>query len=195
MTDASPKVRIVIVNWNAGAWLRQCLESVAAHGGALVDQVVVVDNGSTDGSANLPARPGLELIAAGENLGFARACNLGAKGADADYLLFLNPDAAIGPETLEKAVGFMESGAAAKVAVCGIRLLDEHGDVQRQVTDFPRPTTIFTLRRMLADFDHIHSRRSIMSPALSISCGGACSSIWGASMNPSSSIWRISTFR
>jgi GT2 family glycosyltransferase len=158
MTDTLPKVQIVIVNWNAGALLGQCLESVAAHGGALVDRVVVVDNGSTDGSADLPARPGLEVIKAGDNLGFAKACNLGARGASADYLLFLNPDAAIGPETLARAVGFMESEAARKVAVCGIRLIDEHGEVQRQVTDFPRPRTIFTLKRMLADFDHLHSR-------------------------------------
>ncbi|MEA3015136.1 MAG: hypothetical protein QOD42_3681 [Sphingomonadales bacterium] len=158
MTDTSPRVQIVIVNWNAGDLLGQCLESVAAHGGALVERVVVVDNGSTDGSADLPARPGLEVIRAGENLGFAKACNLGAKGASADYLLFLNPDAAIGPETLARAVGFMESEAASRVAVCGIRLIDEHGEVQRQVTDFPRPRTIFTLKRMLADFDHLHSR-------------------------------------
>jgi GT2 family glycosyltransferase len=154
----SPRIRIVIVNWNAGAWLGKCLESVAAHGGALVERVVVVDNGSTDGSADLPARPGLEVIKAGQNLGFAKACNLGARGATADYMLFLNPDAAIGPDTLATAIGFMESEAAAKVAVCGIRLIDENGEVQRQVTDFPRPSSIFTLERMLADFDHVHSR-------------------------------------
>jgi GT2 family glycosyltransferase len=158
MTVPSPKVQIVIVNWNAGAWLGQCLESVAAHGGAVVERIVVVDNGSTDGSADLPARPGLEVIRTGENLGFAKACNLGAKGATAEYLLFLNPDAAIGPETLATAIGFMESDAAKKVAVCGIRLIDEHGEVQRQVTDFPKPSSIFTLRTMLADFDHLHSR-------------------------------------
>ena len=158
MTDSQPKVQIVIVNWNAGAWLGQCLASVAAHGGAPVEKVVVVDNGSTDGSADLPSRPGLEVIKAGENLGFARACNLGARGATADYLLFFNPDAALGPDTIATAVGFMESEAARQVAVCGIRLLDEEGKVQRQVTNFPGPRSIFTLDSMLADFDHLHNR-------------------------------------
>ncbi len=99
-----PRVQIVIVNWNSGDWLRRCLASIAAHGGAVVDRVVVVDNGSVDGSADTDV-PGLvpDIMRTGDNLGFGRACNRGAAGAQAEYLLFLNPDAALEAGTLATA--------------------------------------------------------------------------------------------
>ena len=157
MTDISAKAQIVIVNWNAGAWLGQCLESVAAHGGALVDRVVVVDNGSTDGSADQPGRPGLEVIRAGENLGFARACNLGAKGAVSEYLLFLNPDAAIGPETI-----------ATRHRLHGERHGEEGRGLRHPLIEsmaspapghrFSKPSSIFKAPLDARGFRYLHSR-------------------------------------
>lgn len=70
------RVDVVIVNWNAGALLRECVDSVIRYGQPLVDQIIVVDNGSTDGSESaVEGLPGTHLIRAHENLGFARACN------------------------------------------------------------------------------------------------------------------------
>ncbi len=167
------KVHIVIVNWNAGDWLRRCLASIADHGSGLVDRVVVVDNGSTDGSAEFGAPSGLpELIATGENLGFARASNLGARGAAVPYLLFLNPDAALGEGTLQRALAFMEGPEAADVAVCGARLVDENGQTQRHCARFPTARTFLGSATglgalfprlfpplLMEDFDHLESRR------------------------------------
>ncbi|HVQ07450.1 MAG TPA: glycosyltransferase family 2 protein [Allosphingosinicella sp.] len=167
------KVHIVIVNWNSGDWLRRCVASIADHGSGLVDRVVVVDNGSTDGSAEFgrcSSPP--EVVAAGANLGFARASNLGARGAAAPFLLFLNPDAALGEDTLSRALAFMESPEAAGIAVCGIRLVDEHGGTQRHCASFPTPRTFLGSATglsglfprlfpplLMEQFDHLESRR------------------------------------
>lgn len=132
------QVDMVIVNWNSGALLRNCLASIEAHGGGAVRRVFVVDNGSVDGSAEVDA-PGLdwELIRAGANLGFGRACNLAAKRAEAPFLLFFNPDAELRPGTLDRALAFMRDPANAQVGVAGVRLTDEDGHVHRHCARFP----------------------------------------------------------
>src|SRR5207244_1137292 len=104
-------VDIVIVNWNAGPLLRQCVESIVdVSQSDLVPRTVVVDNASTDGSAHtlddiqLP----LTLLRNERNLGFAAACNQGAKGSTAPYLLFLNPDTRLATGALAGSVTFMD---------------------------------------------------------------------------------------
>jgi GT2 family glycosyltransferase len=97
------RVGVVIVNWNGGAHLRRCL---AAIEGQLrrADRIVVVDNGSSDGSldAVLPVCPAAEIVRAGDNLGFAAACNRGvAMLADCEWVALLNPDAFPEPAWLE----------------------------------------------------------------------------------------------
>lgn len=131
-------IAIVVVNWNAGDRLRACLDSIAAHAAGLVSQVIVVDNGSTDGSeAGLEGLPGVTLVRAGANLGFGRACNLGARQAAADILLFLNPDAALYAGTLAALVAFMDAPANARVGICGVQLVDETGSVARSCSRLP----------------------------------------------------------
>ena len=87
---------VVIVNWNSGAQLRECLTSFAAAAGddVTLSRITMVDNASVDGSADGLENMGLPLtvIRNTENHGFAAACNQGAAGSDADFLLFLNPD-------------------------------------------------------------------------------------------------------
>lgn len=129
---------IVIVNWNSGRQLSDCLDSIHRFGSNHVDSVVVIDNGSTDDSLcfNDPGVP-ITLVRAKKNLGFARACNLGAKECKSEYILFLNPDARLMEGTLEKVLCFMASEAAASVGICGVRLLDEVGSVHRHCARFP----------------------------------------------------------
>lgn len=167
------KVHIAIVNWNSGEWLRRCVASIADHQAGLVDRIVVVDNCSSDGSAELgQCGVPLNVIAAGDNLGFARASNLAARNAAAPYLLFLNPDAALNANSLRSALAFMEGPEAARVGVCGIRLIDEQGCIQRHSATFPTARTFLGsatgLNRifprlfpplLMVDFDHLSSRR------------------------------------
>lgn len=129
---------IIIVNWNAGEQLRDCVASVLAHRGDTVACVIVVDNGSTDGSADAIADwEGVQVIRAGENLGFATACNRGAREATSPYLLFLNPDTRVEVGSFSAPLSFMEQPENAKVGVCGIQLVDEHGRVSRTCARFP----------------------------------------------------------
>lgn len=169
--SSGASLTIVIVNWNSGDQLRHCLASIRQHGGERTPQVVVVDNGSTDGSeAGLEAWPGVTLIRAGCNLGFAAACNLGARDAGSKYLLFLNPDAALQAQTLGLALAFMEDPAQAQVGICGVQLLDEQGRVARSCARLPTLASLVrhalgldrlwpTLGHMMSEWDHRQSRR------------------------------------
>lgn len=173
MTDASPQVHIVVVNWNAGDLLRRCVESVARWSGPELAKLVVVDNGSTDGSADLPL-PDLrkfEVRKLGYNAGFAAGCNIGARDAQAGYLLFLNPDTEFREPVLSCLVTFMESADAADVGICGIRLVDEQGQAQRscsrlpdwhdlvaQALGLPQIFPRLSPPIMMTDFDHLTDR-------------------------------------
>ena len=131
-------VDIVVVNWNSGRQLQACIESVIAFGDGLVGKIIIVDNGSTDDSLNFGRSGGeITVIRAGENLGFARACNRGAAEATGDYLLFLNPDVRILRGTLSGVCKFMTSDAAGTVGICGVKLVGEDGKIQRGCTRFP----------------------------------------------------------
>src|SRR5918992_6063227 len=120
----TPSVHIVVVNWNTGDYLRSCLSSIASadRDGAGIARVTVVDNdsrdGSTDGLEDL--RLPLQVVHNSHNVGFAAACNQGAAGSTADYLLFLNPDTRLFSDTLTVTMRFMESERAAGVGICGV---------------------------------------------------------------------------
>src|SRR3990170_957616 len=98
MTKGSARVSIVIVSWNSREFLRDCLRSVYAARDCSGTEVIVVDNGSSDGSVEMVERefPDASMIPAGENLGFGRASNLGASKAAGDLLFLLNSDAEVG---------------------------------------------------------------------------------------------------
>jgi N-acetylglucosaminyl-diphospho-decaprenol L-rhamnosyltransferase len=137
---------IVIVNWNTGDALRDCLQSIAeGAAGVTVARVVVVDNNSTDDSMALAAAamPTAVLIRNTSNRGFGAACNQGAAGSDADYLLFLNPDTKVGPDTLRQTAAFLDDPAQHDVGICGIRLEGDDGQPTTSAARFPSPRVIF----------------------------------------------------
>jgi N-acetylglucosaminyl-diphospho-decaprenol L-rhamnosyltransferase len=140
-------IHIVIVNWNTGTELRSCLQSIAAsHRENLkLARVTVIDNASTDGSAEDLGDLGLPLEVAYNrtNIGFAAACNQGAAGSDADYLLFLNPDTRVFPETLAVVTRFMDSEHAAHIGICGAQVLDPTGGPAISCGRFPTLRVFF----------------------------------------------------
>ncbi len=86
-------ISVIVVNYNAGSLLTDCIRSVIAQ----ADEIVVVDNASSDKSLEtcinrFPDNPQLKIIRNNNNLGFAKACNIGVLNSKGDYLLFLNPD-------------------------------------------------------------------------------------------------------
>ncbi len=117
--DARPlfPLCIVIVNWNTRALLRACLESIYVTVATQPLQVIVVDNASTDGSAQFVRAhyPAVQVIANAENVGFARANNQALAHAHAEFILLLNSDAQLEPETADGLVRALkqETNAAA----------------------------------------------------------------------------------
>lgn len=144
---SAPSIHIVIVNWNTGDYLRECLASIAATRNATftIERVTVVDNASSDGSMTAleaSALP-LELVHNRDNVGFAAACNQGATGSRADYLLFLNPDTRLFPDTLSTATAFMGSGDAAGIGICGAQIIDDEGRPAISCARFPSLRVMF----------------------------------------------------
>jgi N-acetylglucosaminyl-diphospho-decaprenol L-rhamnosyltransferase len=139
---------IVIVNWNAGNKLLECLGSVQhAHTDPSfrLAKCIVVDNASTDGSVELIKGTDLplELILNAENKGFGFASNQGAKCGNSKYILFLNPDVRLFPDSLSKSISFMESHNEIQIGVLGIQMIDQKGTIHRNVARFPSPTSLF----------------------------------------------------
>jgi N-acetylglucosaminyl-diphospho-decaprenol L-rhamnosyltransferase len=139
-------VDIVIVNWNSGIQLQECIESVASSSfqGCAIVRVVVVDNCSIDSSANITVPTGLnlEIIYNTTNQGFGYACNQGAAKSQADFLLFLNPDTRLFPNSLTEALSFFASPLSEKVGICGVQLLDENNQKSFTCSRFPSAKTI-----------------------------------------------------
>ena len=105
MTASAPLISIVIVAFESGATLSRCLAALRAQ--TFGDfEVLLVDNGSSDGAAQVAAKadPAIRLIEAGGNIGFAAGNNLAAGQARGQWLALLNPDAYADPDWLEQLV-------------------------------------------------------------------------------------------
>jgi len=131
-------ISVIIINWNAGSQIYRCIESVLQTDSSIDKQIVVVDNGSIDGSDLIvEAIPEVSLIRTGHNMGFAKACNIGASYATGDYLLFLNPDTYLMNGALSTSVGFLKDDINKRFGVCGVQLINEQGHVARSCVHFP----------------------------------------------------------
>ena len=106
---------------------------------------IVVDNASSDGSIDLIRDMDLplELILNTENKGFGFASNQGAKCGNSEYILFLNPDVQLFPDSLSNSISFMESCTDLQIGVLGIQMIDQKGAIHRNVARFPSPTSLF----------------------------------------------------
>lgn len=103
MTDSKQKIAVIVVNYNSGDFLDACLDSLLKQT-STADRILVVDNNSDDGSADLISEryPGIELIRESENIGFAAANNHAIRLInDCQWVALLNPDAVASPKWLE----------------------------------------------------------------------------------------------
>lgn len=143
---ACPSLDIIIVNWNSGILISECLDSIknSLSDSFILNRVVVVDNASTDNSLvaiekfDLP----LVLIKNGDNLGFSKACNQGAKNSNANYLLLLNPDTRLYNNSLSEPIQFLEKNENVSVGIVGIQLQDENNLISRNCSRFPTPGSL-----------------------------------------------------
>jgi GT2 family glycosyltransferase len=130
-----PDVSIVIVTWNGKKYALECLDSLRLV--RLKLEVIVVDNASTDGTPDAirETYPEVQLIQNRENLGFAKANNIGMAEATSDILCLVNSDVVVPPGCLEKMVEFMRANPS--VGVLGPKMLSPTGGVGQSVNQFP----------------------------------------------------------
>jgi GT2 family glycosyltransferase len=121
--EAAARVGIVIPNWNGAHLLPACLDSLRQQ--SFSDfAVIVVDNGSTDGSLDLLRRdyPDVQLVALPENIGFAGGVNAGIRACGGEYVVLLNNDTEAAPDWLEAAVA--ELDRQPEIGFAASRLID-----------------------------------------------------------------------
>ncbi|MEX0303295.1 MAG: glycosyltransferase family 2 protein [Leisingera sp.] len=128
---------IVIVNWNTRDLLRDCLHSVEAGTGSLEVEILVVDNASSDGSADMVRAefPRVQLIENPENLGFAAGNNAALRQASGRFVMLLNTDTLVHGAVLPEAVAWLDAHPDA--GVIGPRVLNSDGSVQPSCSAFP----------------------------------------------------------
>lgn len=120
------RLSIVIVSFNARADLAHCLLSIKKHPPSMDHEIVVVDNESSDGSAEAAQKiPGVTVVRMGRNAGFSAANNAGIRQSTGDLLLLLNSDTLVPPGMLEALIGRLRDTPAA--AIAGPRLVDAEG--------------------------------------------------------------------
>jgi GT2 family glycosyltransferase len=141
LSDASPTIKrvvsVLVVNWNTRDLLHRCLASLAAVDEAAELEVIVVDNGSIDGSAAMLRQdfPAVLLIENELNLGFTRATNQAFERSSGDYVLMLNSDTIVESGTIRFSRAFLEAHPA--VGALGCQLRNEDGTPQSTCFRFP----------------------------------------------------------
>ncbi|MDQ8201102.1 glycosyltransferase family 2 protein [Pelagicoccus enzymogenes] len=107
-SETSPRVSIVIVNWNSKDYVAACLRSLEKHESIGELQIIVVDGASFDGIEQLLSSefPYVQFIQSPENVGFGRCNNLGVEKATSEFLLLLNPDTEFLAPTINKMIAW-----------------------------------------------------------------------------------------
>ncbi len=135
---------IVIVSYNTKDFLIKCIQSIEETGKDFNYEIIVADNASSDGSVELVKEKFKEVIVIANkgNLGFSKANNLGVKKASGRYVLFLNADTVVYPNTLKYMINFMDSQKQAGAATCELKMPNGKID-DASHRGFPTPWNAF----------------------------------------------------
>ncbi len=128
------RISIVIVSRNRAALLRQSLEALGTE-----HQVIVVDNGSSDGTAALESDfPAVRFIRLPKNFGLTKAMNIGLRSAEGEFVLFLHDDARLPGDAVTELASVLESHP--EIGIVAPLLVDTYGNAVPQVSDLPSPS-------------------------------------------------------
>ena len=163
---SAPLVSIVLVNYNSGGALKNCLDDLAREAGGQSLEVLVVDNASQDSSLETArsAHPGFVYLLNRVNVGFARACNQALALAKGRFLMLLNPDTRLKPGALAELAGYLEERP--EVGAVGPKILDPQGTVQYSARSAQGPLALLFNRYSLLTRlwpDNPVSRRYLLS--------------------------------
>jgi GT2 family glycosyltransferase len=170
-------VSVILVSRNTCALTCAALRSVLESRDSLAKEILVVDNGSTDETPVVVPRdfPAVKLVRSEVNLGFARANNLGAQEAKGEFLLLLNSDAHLKPDTLAAGVGWMREHP--KCGIAGAQLVSPDGSLQNSIANAPSLATELlnkSLLRLLFPQRFPGKERASPAPRAVESVVGAC---------------------
>lgn len=139
-------ISFVIVSLNTGEYLRNCLESlITSLDQSLQFEIIVVDNGSSDSTIEMLNKnfPQINLIKNETNLGYTKAMNMGLEISQGNYLVQLNPDVIIYPETFQKILSYLNQNT--DVGICTPKVINSDGTLQKQChRSFARPWDVIT---------------------------------------------------
>jgi len=140
------ELSVIIVSYNTAQLIDEMMRALLASAHQRRLQVVVVDNASTDGSARVfrDRYPWVDLIESPYNIGFGRANNLALSRLRGRFVLLLNTDAFVAPDTLDQTLNYMESQP--ECGVLGVRLVGRDGELQPSCRYFPTPWNMFLTR-------------------------------------------------
>jgi GT2 family glycosyltransferase len=136
---------ICILTYQACDYLRGCLNSIYENPPDCAFEIIIVDNGSTDGTQRMLKSefPSVELIENPENMGFTAPMNQALRRGVGDYLLLLNPDTLIKPQTFNTLINYMEGHS--QVGICGPKVLNTDGTLQKPCRrGESRPLAVFS---------------------------------------------------
>ncbi|MBD5781073.1 glycosyltransferase family 2 protein [Pelagicoccus sp. NFK12] len=136
----SPKLSIIIVNWNSKSFVVDCLNSLEKHCSDISYEVIIVDGASFDGceEALKIHHPRAKYIQSHENIGFGRCNNLGFQYARAELILLLNPDTEVTKNSIQHLINV--SQASKHFGIIGAKLLNTNGTLQTSsVQSLPTP--------------------------------------------------------
>jgi GT2 family glycosyltransferase len=132
-------VSIIIVNYNTKELTLDCIDSILDEGSRLKFEIIVIDNGSTDGSVlvweKLKNNGVVKFIQNDKNVGFAKANNQGIKIAKGEYILLLNSDTKVKKYAIERMIEFAKKHP--ETGAVGARLLNADGTIQASAFPFP----------------------------------------------------------
>jgi len=136
-------VSVIIVSWNARDYLRKCLASLSSNVCQFPMEIIVVDNASSDGSPDYVESeyPNVRLIRNAENMGFAKANNIGVSISSGDYLCFVNSDVEVLPDCITRLVNYCEEQPEA--GMVGPLIIGGDGQLQRSCRGFPSVWNMF----------------------------------------------------
>ena len=162
-------VSILIVNWNTRELVLECLGSLPKQGTGPSYEIVVVDNGSVDGSGDaLSRQTGITLIRNDRNLGYAAAVNQAYRRANGDFILLLNSDVELTPNAFGALTQFLQDNPSA--AAVGPLYMNVDGSPQPFHFRFPTFTmTLASARKQAAASSIPYARRRLLSAA----CGAS----------------------
>lgn len=147
---------IVYVNWNSGGQLKESLETCKNKSQKSISGIFVIDNASSDNSLKYLTQLDCDqVIENTDNVGFGRACNIGARYCTSDFILFLNPDTKFRNDALGIALNFLNSQDGKMFGICGAQLLEESGQIARSCSRLPTPARL--IFRALGIDQLIHS--------------------------------------